>query len=60
MLKEKTIKHLLTIPEIYREPDINSYAREREILAQYPEPKLIEVASHNQIPELSGFERSMK
>jgi len=24
------------------------------------EPKLIEVASYNQIPELSGFEGSMK
>jgi len=60
MLHEKTIDHLLTIHEIYHEPNVLGYARGREILAKYPEAKLIEVASHNQIPELFGFEGSVE
>lgn len=55
MLYEKTIDHLLTIHEIYHEPDVREYARGREILAKYPNAKLIEVNTHNNIPELFGF-----
>ncbi|RVU02885.1 spore photoproduct lyase family protein [Mucilaginibacter limnophilus] len=55
MLHEKTIDHLLTIHEIYHEPDVYEYARGSEILSKYPDAKLIEVKSHNQIPELFGF-----
>lgn len=60
MLHEKTINDLLTIHEIYHEPDISKYARGREILAKYPDARLIEVKAHNQIPELFGFEGSVE
>lgn len=56
MLHENKIDQLLTIHEIYHEPDITQFARAREILAKYPDAQLIEVASHNKIPELYGFE----
>jgi spore photoproduct lyase len=60
MLHEKTIDHLLTIHEIYHERNVSEYARGREILAKYPDAKLVEVTSHNQIPELFGFEGSVE
>jgi spore photoproduct lyase len=56
MLHEDKISQLLTIHEIYHEPTIREFARGREILAKYPDAKLIEVQSHNNIPELFGFE----
>jgi spore photoproduct lyase len=60
MLHQKTIDDLLTIHEIYLEPEVRDYARGRQILAKYPEAKLIEVASHWKIPELFGFEGSVE
>jgi spore photoproduct lyase len=60
MLHEKTIAHLLQISEIYLEPEVYQYARGLEILAKYPDAKLIEVASHWKIPELFGFEGSVE
>ena len=60
MLHEKTIDDLLTIHEIYHEPNVKEFKRGREILARYPDAKLVEVASHNQIPELFGFEGSVE
>ncbi len=60
MLHEKTIDDLLTIHEIYQEPNIRDYTRGREVLAKYPDAKLIEVVSHNQIPKLFGFEGSVE
>lgn len=36
MLHEKTASHLLSIHEIYHEPDVLEFSREREILAKYP------------------------
>ena len=60
MLHEKTIDHLLSIHEIYHEPDVRNHKRGQEILAKYPDAKLIEVASHTQIPELFGFEGSVE
>ncbi|RFZ85060.1 spore photoproduct lyase family protein [Mucilaginibacter terrenus] len=60
MLHEKTIDHLLAIHEIYHEPNVREFARGREILAKYPDAKLIEVPAHNQIPELFGFEGSVE
>ena len=56
MLHENKIDQLLTIHEIYHEPNIVQFARAREILEKYPDARLIEVASHNKIPELYGFE----
>lgn len=56
MLHEDKISQLLTIHEIYHEPTIREFLRGREILAKYPDAKLIEVTSHNNIPELFGFE----
>lgn len=60
MLHEKSIDQLLTIHEIYHEPNVKEYARGREILARYPDARLIEVESHNNIPELFGFEGSVE
>ncbi|MBD2772445.1 spore photoproduct lyase family protein [Iningainema tapete] len=45
---------MLNIKEIYYEPAVANYTRGQEILAQYPDAKLIEVASHWKIPELHG------
>jgi spore photoproduct lyase len=56
MLHEDKISQLLTIHEIYHEPTIREFGRGQEILAKYPDAKLIEVQSHNNIPELFGFE----
>ncbi|MHA4895220.1 spore photoproduct lyase family protein [Pedobacter sp. PWIIR3] len=60
MLYEKKIAELLSIHQIYHEPDIWQYARAGEIREQYPNAELIEVAAHNQIPELFGFEGSVE
>lgn len=60
MLHENTINHLLTINEIYHEPNVHEYKRGREILLKYPTAQLIEVASHNQIPKLFGFQGSVE
>jgi spore photoproduct lyase len=60
MLHEKSIDHLLTIHEIYHEANVREFARGREILAKYPDARLIEVESHNKIPELFGFEGSVE
>lgn len=60
MLHEKTIAQLLQINEIYLEPEVYQYTRGLEILARYPEAKLIEVPSHWKIPALFGFEGSVE
>ncbi|MEJ2881027.1 spore photoproduct lyase family protein [Pedobacter sp. GR22-6] len=60
MLHEKNISALLSIHQIYHEPDIWQYPRAAEIRAKYPNAELIEVPAHNQIPELFGFEGSVK
>ena len=60
MLHEKTLEHLLQIKEIYLEPEVYQMPRGKEILAKYPDAKLIEVASHWKIPELFGFEGSVE
>jgi spore photoproduct lyase len=60
MLHQKNIDDLLSIHEIYLEPSVYDYARGREILAKYPDAKLVEVASHWKIPELFGFEGSVE
>ena len=59
MLHEKTIEHLLHIKEIYLEPEVYKHQRGLEILAKYPEARIVEVASHWKIPELFGFEGSV-
>ena len=49
-------RHLLDIREIYLEPRVENYARGREILAQFPDVRRIEVPSHWQIAGLHGNE----
>ena len=60
MLHNKTINDLLSIEEIYLEPEIRNYERGREILAKYEGAKLTEVPSHWKIPELHGNEGSVE
>ena len=45
---------LLDIDTIYLEPEVEEFARGREILARFPDARRIEVASHWRIPELHG------
>jgi spore photoproduct lyase len=45
---------LLEVDTIYHEPAVPSYARGRDILARFPDARLIEVPSHWNIPELHG------
>ncbi len=47
-------RSLLHIDTIYMEPQIEEYARGREILARFPDAKRIAIASHWKIPELHG------
>ena len=49
-------KNLFDIQTIYHEPNIENFARGREILARFPDAERIEVASHWQIPGLNGNE----
>lgn len=51
-------KQLLDIEKIYLEPAVRGYVRGQQILAQYPDAELVEVASHWQIPNLHGNEGS--
>ena len=44
-------RHLLDIRTILLEPEVEEYARGREILARFPEAERISVASHWRIPE---------
>lgn len=60
MLHKKNIDDLLSINQIYHEPDIWQYARARDIREKYPDAELVEVVAHNQIPELFGFEGSVE
>lgn len=48
------LSHLLQIETIYHEPEIEKWARAREILVRFPDAKRIEVPSHWQIAELNG------
>ena len=54
------IARLLNIQEIYYEPAVLDYARSQAILAQHPDAKLIEVASHWNIPDLHGNEGAVE
>ncbi len=47
---------LLDIGKIYHEPNVEEYARGREILARFPGAERIEVPSHWNIPGLHGNE----
>lgn len=60
MLHENKANRLLTIHEIYHEPNVHDFKRGREILEKYPDAILHEVASHNKIPELFGFEGAVE
>ncbi|MCH1867991.1 spore photoproduct lyase family protein [Nocardioides sp. CFH 31398] len=45
---------LIDIRRLYVEPGVEDWARGREVLARYPDAERIEVASHQNIPELHG------
>lgn len=45
---------LLDVQTIYHEPAVPNYARGHEILARFPDARLVEVPSHWNIPELHG------
>lgn len=60
MLHQKRIEDLLSIHQIYHEPEIWQYPRAQEIRNKYPEAELIEVPSHHKIPELFGFAGSVE
>ena len=47
---------LLDVKRIYHEPNIDRFARAREVLARYPDAERIEVLSHQAIPGLYGNE----
>jgi spore photoproduct lyase len=53
-------ERLLDIKTIYHEPEIEQYARGREILDRYPTAERIEVPSHQDIPGLYGNAGNVK
>ena len=53
-------RNLLHIETIYHEPNIETYARGQEILAQFPDTHRIEVKSHWLIPKLHGNAGAVK
>ena len=55
-----TIRRMLDIRTIYLEPDVKEYGRGRQILDRFPDAELIEVESHQRIPELFGNEGNVK
>lgn len=52
-------KNILSINEIYLEPEVYDYSRGQEILTKYPDAKRTEVPSHWKIPSLYGNEGSI-
>ena len=55
-LLQSPTQNLLDIQTIYLEPDVENFARGREILAKFPDAERIEVPSHWKIPGLHGNE----
>ncbi|WP_436530723.1 spore photoproduct lyase family protein [Actinoplanes sp. HUAS TT8] len=53
------MSQLLDIRRIYVEPAAAQLQRGREILARFPDAELVEVESHNRIPELYGDETNV-
>ena len=47
---------LLDVERIYMEPEVEKYARGREVLARFPDAERVPVASHWNIPTLYGNE----
>lgn len=60
MFFTRTIHDLLDIKEIYLEPAVRQYKRGQEILARFPDAKLIEVPSHWKILSLHGFQGAVE
>lgn len=56
---KSTSETLISIKEIYLEPEVYNYDRGKEILDKFPEAKRIEVPSHWKIPSLHGNEGSL-
>ena len=54
------VRQLLEVATIYHEPEIETYARGREIMAQFPDAERIVVPSHWQIPALRQDEGKIK
>jgi len=53
-------ERLLRVTTVYVEPEVEDYARGREILARFPDAERIVVPSHWRIPELHGNEGSVR
>ena len=51
---------MLDISTIYAEPDVGSYARGAQVLTRFPAAERIEVASHQDIPELYGNDGNVR
>lgn len=60
MLEDNKIGQLLSISRIYHEPKVMEYPRGREMLERFPDAERIQVASHQAIPELFGFEGAVE
>lgn len=58
--QQDSLDRLLNIKEIYYEPAILNYPRGQDILNKYADARLIEVASHWNIPELHGNEGAVE
>ena len=54
------IDRLLKVSRIYLEPEVEAYARGRDILARYPDAERVEVRSHWNIPGLFGNEGNVE
>ncbi|MDI6102239.1 hypothetical protein QLQ12_26835 [Actinoplanes sp. NEAU-A12] len=54
------MSELLDIRRIYLEPAAAELPRGREVLARWPEATLVEVESHQRIPELYGDETNVR
>ena len=59
IVKDK-ISRLISIQEIYLEPEVRDFQRGKEILSQFPDAKITEVPSHWKIPNLYGNEGSIE
>lgn len=53
-------RRLLPVREIYAEPGAAASPRGRQVLARFPDARLIEVESHWRIPELHGNEGNVE
>lgn len=51
---------MLDVRRIYHEPSVTELPRGREVLRRFPDAELVEVASHQDIPDLYGNEGNVR